>query len=603
MRFLANLVASLLGTLIALGLALLLPFFIVLGIITSTDKAVTVADESILIVELAGPVPETAAANPWARTLGIAPAYSLRDLKQSLEMAARDDSIAGVWLQLEAFHAPWATLQEIRAALAAFQQATDKPLIASGADYMMTEGAYFVATAADAVYASPAAFFTFNGFHIRQMFFAQTLDMLHIDPRVIRAGKYKSAVEPFIRQSLSPANEQQLTALLQSINRVFMSTVSAAREIPVDRLQHLASEDAILTAEGAYKADLIDGLLYRDEVADLFRQRLDAYDQGEALKTIALATYTRVPPATVGAQAETGGRIAIVYATGAIVSGEANPQPFSSVSRDVIAAESFVQTMQSVRANDSIDATVIRINSPGGSAAASNAIWRAIKLTSEQMPVIVSMADVAASGGYWIATAADAIVAKPLTMTGSIGVFGILFDASGLFNDWLGVTFDGVRTSPYANLFSFVRPLSEAEVSLFKHAISDTYHTFLEKVAASRDKLTVEEVHAVAQGRIWSGEDALDVGLVDKLGGLEDALLMAADAAGLDSYDTVTYPRPGPFFVQLIQAVAARANMAWTQWTTSAVERHFLQQRRRLRRLARSHGTIQARLRFDLTIE
>lgn len=215
MRFLSNLLASALGTLIALGLAMLVPLLLVVAIALSANTAVTVADDSILVVELTGPIPETAPSNPLARLFSGAPVYSLRDFKESLEKAALDDSIAGVWLQFQGFTAQWATLEEIRAAIAAFQKATDKPVIASGADYMMTEGAYFVATAADAVYASPQAFFTFNGFRITQFFFAETLDKLHIDPHVIRAGKYKSAVEPFIRKSLSPANEKQLTALLQ----------------------------------------------------------------------------------------------------------------------------------------------------------------------------------------------------------------------------------------------------------------------------------------------------------------------------------------------------------------------------------------------------
>ena len=602
MRFLSTLLASTLGTLLALGLTVFVFFLFVFAVALSSDGTPSVADGSVLVMELDGPIPEVAADDPFAEAFGGRPSYDLRDVTLALRKAAADERVEAVWLQTKGVSASWATLQEIRTALADYRE-SGKLLFASSDDYAMNEASYYLASAADSVFAAPQAIFEFNGFATTLAFFQGTLERLEVEPQIIRAGKYKSAVEPFIRDDLSPENEEQLTALLNGVNTHFMQAVSESRGLSAESLRSTASDAALLTAEGARAAGLLDGLLFRDEVADLLRERLGGYEPEDDLRSIDLGDYARVPASEAGLETGSDGKVAVVYAQGQIVSGESETPLFGN-SPASLGAETFGEAMREARDDEDVSAVVVRINSPGGSASASDAMWRAIELTADEKPVIVSMGDVAASGGYWMATAADTIMADPLTITGSIGVFGLLFDASGFFNDKLGVTFDGVRTSPYADLFSGLRPLSEPERRLFEDFVDDTYQAFLEKVAASQG-LTTAEVDSLAQGRVWSGEDALRVGLVDTLGTLGDAIALAARQAGLEdgTYRTLVLPRPKTVFEQLAESMNARATRLWMRWRTTPVERAFLEQRRALEQLVREHGTAQARLPMEITIE
>ncbi len=599
MRFLSTLLASVLGTLLALGVLVFLLFFFIFAIAASADQTPSVADGSVLTVELDGAIPETAADDPFARAFGGAPGYDLRDLTLALEMAAADDRIDAVWLRVGGVSAPWAVLEEVRAAIEQYA-ASGKPLYASADDRGMAEADYFLAAGADSVFAHPQSFFEFNGFYLAAQFFQGTLEKLNIEPQVVRTGPYKSAAEPFLRDDLSPANREQLTALLETQQQRFMEEVSRARGIRADSLQRLAQEAAILTAEDAAAAGLIDALFYRDQVEDHLRARLDL-DADAELPTISLADYAQVPATEAGLEVGDEGDIAVVYAEGQIVSGDDEGGLFSD---GVLFAEPFIEAMEEARTSEYVEAVVLRINSPGGSAAASEAMRRAIELTAQEKPVVVSMGGVAASGGYWIATAGETILADPLTITGSIGVVSVLFNTSGFFESKLGITFDQVATSPYADLFSGLQPLSEGERALLERSTQSTYQAFLEKVAQSQD-MTTEAVDAVARGRVWSGQQALEVGLVDSLGTLSDAIAMAARRAGLEAgtYRTRTLPRPQTFIEQLTRSMSAQARAAWTRVATSPAERLLLEQRRTLRHLARAHGTVQALMPFDLTIE
>ncbi len=600
MRFLSTLVASALGTLVALSLVVFVFFFFIFAIALSGDDTPDVETGSVLVVELDGVLPETVADDPFARAFADGPVFGLRSLKEAFEKAAADERIDGVWLQMKGLNASWATLQEVRTALETYK-ASGKPLIASSDDYSMTESDYYLASVADSVFASREAFFEFNGFDITVSFFEETLNKLNVEPQVIRAGEYKSAVEPFIRRDLSPSNEEQLSELLAGINTEFMQAVAQSRRLSADSLRTLASDAAVLTAQGALSAGLLDGLRYHDEVAASFRALAGDYEEGEDLRTTSMSDYVRVPRSDAGIEIDGEGEIAVVYGIGQIVSGEGEQDLFGGPT--TLGAETFNEAMREARESESVDAVVVRINSPGGSAAASDAMWREISLTSEVKPVIISMGDVAASGGYWMATAGDAIVADPLTITGSIGVFAVLFDASGFFEEKLGVTFDGVQTSPYADILSGIEPLSPEERRLMERFVDETYQTFLERVAASQD-LSVEEVDAIARGRVWTGEDAARLGLVDRLGGLEDALALAAERAGLEpgGYRTRVLPRPKSVLEQFEEALSARASAAWVRWNASPIERALLEQQQTFERLAREHGTAQARLPFDLRV-
>ena len=604
MRFLSNVAASALGALVALGLIFLFLFLMIFAVaLSSGGDAPSVTDGAILRLELSGPIPETAPENPFAQAFLGEETHDLRDITGALEKAAVDERVRGVWLELEGTSAAWATLQEVRGALQRFRRQSGKPVLASAADFGMSEKDYFLATTADSIFTAPQAPFEFNGFYTSVAFYEGTLNKLGVEPQIVRAGTYKSAVEPLLRDNLSAPNREQLSEILNTQSGQFLQAVAQSRGRDTTALQQMAEEGAILTAQGALDAGLIDGILHRDEVQSVWRNRLGMEDDAE-LEEVSLGDYARVPASDAGLDVGSEGRIAIVYADGQIVPGETpGGSPFSTAP-DQVGSETFADAMRSAREDESIDAVVLRINSPGGSASASEAMRRQAELTAQEKPLIVSMGNYAASGGYWIATAADTLVADPTTLTGSIGVFAVLFNANQFFNDKLGITFDAVRTSPVADLFSQVRPLSSRERQLLEQSITGTYQSFLQKVADSRG-LTTAEVDSIAQGRVWSGADARRVGLVDTLGTLDDAIQLVARQAGLDegSYGVTTFPREKPFFERFMSGMSASATQAWTGATTTAPERVLLKQRRFLRDLAHQHGRAQARLPFEVTIE
>jgi protease-4 len=443
--------------------------------------------------------------------------------------------------------------------------------------------------------------FEFNGFYMTLEFYQNLLEKLEVEPQIIRAGKFKSAVEPFIREDLSPENEAQLMAILNTQNDEFMEAVAASRGLSVDSLKAQASGEAIITASRAFDAGLLDGLLYEDQVRDIIKRRLGV-EEDEDLETVSMESYARVPASDVGLEVNREGDIAIVYAQGAIMSGESSQgSPFSGA---VLGSETLAKAMREARENEDVKAVVLRINSPGGSAAASDAMWREIKLTAEKKPLVVSMGSLAASGGYWIATAGETIVADPLTITGSIGVFALLMDVSGLFENKLGITFDGIRTSPYADIFSGVRPLSEAEQGMLGSFVDETYDDFLQRVAESRG-IAPAQVDTIGQGRVWTGRDALEIGLVDTLGSLKNAVEIAARKADLGDgpYRVRVLPRPKTFVEQLSETLNAKVASAWTRLTGSALEEAVLRQARILAAAAESHGEVQARLLYEVRME
>ena len=599
MRFLSTLFASALGTLLAFGVVLLLLLFFFFAFALSADPEPPVAPGSVLVMNLNGPIAERVADDPFAQAFGGQQANDLRDIKEALRKATADTRIDAVLLRAHGVSASWGVLQEIHRELLTFKE-SGKPLIATSDEYYSSERDYFLNSTADSVFAAAEGFFEFNGFATEVAFFVNTLEKLDVDAQVIRAGAYKSAVEPFLRDDLSPENEEQLSALLDTTNNTFMRAVAASRGQSEADLQRLADEAATLTAGDALEAGLVDALLFEDEVMDAVRDRLDLSPDA-SLPTVSLKDYARVSPSSAGLSAGSEGEVAVVYAEGQIVTGDTD-ETFGS--NNMLGSENFAEAMETARTSDATDAVVVRINSPGGSASASDAMWRAIEITAQEKPVIVSMGGVAASGGYWMATAADSIVADPLTVTGSIGVLGVFFDASGFFENKLGVTFDGVQTSPYADMFTGLTAFSDEERALLERFIDQTYQAFLEKVADGRN-MSVEDVQKIAQGRVWAGSAAQAVGLVDVLGGLDTAVEIAAERAGLaeDTYRIRTLPRPRTFFERFNEALTAQAATAWQQLILSPFERNLIEQQRVLRDFARDHGTAQARLPFAIDIK
>lgn len=599
MRFLSTLAASILGTLIALGVIFFFGMIMLFALVSASDQTPRVQSGSVLVLELGGPIPETVSSDPFMRAIEGAPEYDLASLVSAIDKAAADDRIEMIWMKVRGVAAPWASLEEVRGALLRFRE-SGKPVIASSNDYSMSEAEYFLASAADSVFASEQAMFEFNGFVLTGMFFQNTLEDLNVEPQIVRAGRFKSAVEPFLREDFSPENEEQLSALLDSQNRVFMEAVAKSRGTTVEALNRIASEGAVITTVQAHELGLIDGLLYEDQVVDILKSRLGV-EEDEDLETISAGAYTRVPASDAGLTVNRDGEIAIIYAEGTIVSGESRrATPFGSAT---MGAETIKQALKQARESDEVKAVVLRINSPGGSAAASDAIWRAVRLTAEEKPVVVSMGGTAASGGYWIATGGETIVADPLTLTGSIGVFAMLFDVSGMFESKLGITFDAVKTSPYADIFSGLRSLEPPERALLETWIDQTYQDFLTRVSESRG-LDVARVDSIGQGRIWSGAHALEVGLVDTLGTLKDAVRIAARKVDLGEgpYRVRVLPRPKTFFEELTESLNARAVETWNSFTRSPAELDLMRHARTLKAVAETAGEVQARMPFEIEI-
>lgn len=601
MRFLSTLAASIIGTLIAFAVVVFFLFFFVFALTLSTDQEPVVQSGSVLNVPIEGSIPERVSQDPFQQAFGGGPDYDLRDLQISLRNAASDDRVEAVWLRLKGTTAGWGTLEEVRQAVV---QARDSglPVVASSADFGMSEKDYFLASAADSIFVGPQSFFEYNGFVTTLAFFQNTLDDLGVEPQLIRAGRYKSAGERFVREDLSEPNREQISALLETVNDRFFETVGAARDRSVDTLERLATEEAFLDPSVAVEEGLVDGIRYRDEMRETLRSIVGG-SAAEDLSTVDVGSYRRVSAEGAGVSYTGTGQVDVVYAEGTIVTGDPGENPLSP-SGEVLGSATLIDALESARTNSNTKGVVLRVNSPGGSAAASEAMWRAVERTAAEKPVIVSMGDVAASGGYYLAAGADSIVANPTTTTGSIGVFGLLMNAESLFEDHLGITFDGVSTSPYADMFSSVKPLDQAERRVFGRTIDQTYQTFLRRVADGRG-MEVAAVDSVAQGRVWSGRDAGAVGLVDTSGTLQDAIAMAGRAAELGEgpYRTRVLPQPQTLFERLNEQFAMQVSHFWRSLTTTSLEQKLWRHSRVVQRMVGTNGTVQTRLPFEPTIE
>lgn len=593
MRFLSTLAASVLGTLVAIVALILFFFLFVFAISLSSDPTPRVQSGTVLTMEVSGSIPERVAKDPLTRQFAGQPKYDLSDVLSSLSKAKTDDRISAVWLKLKGSSASWATLEQVRDAVQDLRE-SGKPVIASSGDFGMVEKDYFLATAADSIFAGPVTSFEFNGFYLPQTFFQGTLDKLGIEPKVVRAGQFKSAVETFTRNDLSEENELQLQALVDTQYETFLTAISEARGISVDQLRAIAEDDAPMDVEPAKELGMIDDVRYTDQVIDVLRGVLDL-DNGANVPIIAVGDYSRVPASEAGLEPAGDGSVAVVYGTGGIVPGDPDGGAFGTSTS--MGSEPVVDALDSAREDDNVKAVVFRVDSPGGSAAASEAIWRAVKRTREAKPVIVSMGSLAASGGYYVAAPADTIVASPNTITGSIGVFGLLFNVEGFLNDKLGVGIDDVNTGDLADLYSPFSDFSERERTLLGESIDRTYQTFLERVAEGRG-MSVDEVDAIAQGRVWTGRDAQEQGLVDVLGGLDDAIQIAGKKADLGEgpYRVRILPREKTFFERLNEDLSGQAAQLYWNKTATNLEKELRSRKEMIRYYLGQSGRVQARL-------
>lgn len=534
-RFLTSFLASLL----ALIVFFLLCFFLLMGIVgglTMTTKKVSVESGSWLVMDLSKPLLEQEQQNPLRAIAGggQVTVMGLHNVVTAIHLAANDRRIAGIYLKLGETPNGLATAEEIRNALIDFKRQSHKPLLAYGD--IASQQAYYIASVADSIFLNPRGIFEFRGFAVRLAFLKGLLDKLEIKPQVFYDGKYKSATETFRLTRMSDANRIQTSAFLQDFYRHFLDGIALARNLDTAALAQYAAQGMVQQPADAVRLHLIDGLKYEDQMQEALK-RLSQLGEDEKLHTISMSNYWKAIADSVHGQGAGQPSIALIYAQGTIIDGSAENQPGDNV----IASDDYVKWIRELRKDDRVKAIVFRINSPGGSALAAEKIWRELYLARKQKPVIVSMGDYAASGGYYISCMADSIFIQPNTLTGSIGVFTIIPDLHDFFQHKLGISFDGVKTAPFADMGSIDQPLTDAEKKWMQNQVDTVYATFCQRVAQGRH-MPLALVDSLAQGRVWSGFSAIQNGLADRFGGLDDALQCAARMAHLKTYRLEEYP-------------------------------------------------------------
>jgi protease IV len=604
-QFLKQTFASTLGSVIGLCLFLGLSvgglLLFLMTTVSDDDQAQGIEDQSVLVFNLATQVRDSKPGANLAQAFSAeqSETMTLSRVLQSINEATKDDRIVAILLDGREGGIPngYATLEEVRTALKKFQKA-GKKIIAY--DVTLSEQEYYLASLADEVIVNPMGTMELNGLSSQQMFFQGALKKYGVGVQVIRVGDYKSAVEPYIREDISPANQEQTKVLLTDLWSKFLNHVAASRQLDQKKLQQLVDAKGYLDPEEAKQANLIDQVGYYDQVADKLRgltKETDKTDNDETkgFRQINLGTYASKMLPTAGMTTNAGSKVAVIYAEGTIVDGRGG--------LETIGSDRFTEEFRQLRKDEQVKAIVLRVNSPGGSATASDVILREILLTKEKKPVIVSMGNVAASGGYWIASGADQIFAEENTITGSIGVFGLLSNIQKIANA-NGVTWDVVKTGEFADIDSNVRPKTEAELAIYQQSVDKTYSLFLSKVADYRH-LPVAKVKEIAKGRVWSGKEAIKIGLVDRLGGLESAIAFAAKKAELgDSWQLEEYPQENPFDLELLQQLFA-AKVLESQAKNDPITAELLKIRQELSILSAFNDPsgVYARLPFNFEID
>ncbi len=545
-----------LASLLAIFVSSILFMFVLMGIVSAiasfSEKQVIVKSQSLLVIKLDNRIVERKSNNPFDE-LEI-PGFSttsttgLNQIFNVIDKAKTDDNIEGIFLELSDIESGYATIEEIRNALKDFQSSGKFIYAYSDA---ISQKAYYLATVSDSIILNPAGMFDFRGLNAERTFYKKAMEKFGIEMQVVRGknNKFKSAVEPFLYEEMSEANRQQTTVYLSSIWNHLLKGIAEERDIPVDSLNKYAN--SVLTfqpAEVALKAGFFDNLKYRDQVlADL--RTLAGLAENEDIPVLTVGEYDKMPKITT----EKGlakDRIAVVYAEGEIDSSTGY-DPHQIDSKEVS------KGIREARTDSTVKAIVLRVNSPGGSAFGSEVIWREVKLAQEIKPVIVSMGDYAASGGYYISCPADMIVSNPTTITGSIGVFGTIPNFEKLLSEKIGITFDNVNTNEHSDMPSFYRKMTPFEAGLMQNYVENTYQTFLSHVADGRKMQTVA-VDSIGQGRVWSGENALTIGLVDQFGGLKEAIELARQKAGIEKFRVKEFPKLKDPFQELLKNFSAQ---------------------------------------------
>lgn len=529
-NFLKIIAGTFVGSLLAMVLGTLLLIGVVGSFATLAEKSpVKVPASAILGINFANNITEQATEDPFAslnpmstvsdKTTGIL------DFIQTIDRAAADPAIKLIYMNLDKLNAGVTHLEEIRAALTRFRE-SGKPIISYADNY--SQAAYYLATVSDKIYLNPAGSATLTGLSLNTIFFKDLLDKLGIEVQLIRHGKFKAAAEQFISNKMSAENHEQLQAYLDAVWNTWTADISASRRIPVERINEITSNLELNSAKKALEAGLVDGLLYKDELSDTL-VKLFGVKEEKDLKFISDIDYSK---ATLKTNFKVKDKIAVVYADGEIVMGKSDEN---------VASDSYIALLTKIRKDSTIKAVVFRVNSPGGSAQSSEIIDRELTLLREKKPVIVSMGDYAASGGYWISAKADKIIVNNTSLTGSIGVFSMAINGQKAMNKHLSIYTGTVTTNKHSDIMSGYRSLDNTEITFIQSAVEIIYNQFLQLVADGR-KLSLSGVDSIAQGRIWSGYDALKIGLADEKGGLHEAINSAAAMSELTEYRIVEYP-------------------------------------------------------------
>jgi len=594
MKFYKVVLAAFIGTLIAL----VINFFIKVGVVSSmisnlskseSETSTTVKPNSVLYMKLDYEIPDRTTDNPFGninfQTMETSDATGLNEILRNIENAKTDANIKGIYLELSSIPTSTATIQEIRNKLIEFKE-SGKFIVAYGESY--GQSAYYLASIADKIFLNPEGAMDLHGMASQIMFYKHLLEKLDIEMQIVRGpnNRFKSAVEPYFLDKMSEANREQMDKLLGTVWGQILASISQSRNISVEQLNQIADNlDVLFNAQKALEYGLVDNLYFKDQVLDELKGLTGS---NKSINAVGNANYAK----SYKDKNVSKNEVAIIYASGQIFDGKGNEE-------QAIYSENLSKTIRKAREDKNVKAIVLRVNSPGGSALASAIIGRELDLTKEVKPVIVSMGNYAASGGYWISAKADYIFADPTTLTGSIGVFGTFPNAQGFLNDKIGLTFDVAKTNENADFPNFTQPLTEFQYNKLQEMVGKTYNDFTQRVAEGRG-LRQTFVDSIGQGRVWAGADAIGLGLVDKLGDMEDAIAYAVEKANLgNDYKVTEWPKQKDFFTRLMESMNKTDELDAAMKQKLGVYYNYY---KGLENLNNNTG-IQARMPFDMVIE
>jgi protease-4 len=572
---------------VATGLAILLIVVVVKSSISSAlqngeEESSVVKSNSVLKLTLDGPIRERTKENPFKElgggsAFGGADEEGLNDMTARLRQAAKDEKVKGLYLEFKSLQAGFATIEELRNALLDFKK-SGKFIYAYSEAYSQKD--YYLASTASTVFLNPQGAMDWRGLSMSLMFFKHSFEKLDIDMQIFRHGKFKSAIEPFMLDKMSEANRQQSETYLNALWGSMITGIAKERKMQANELNELANGLKIKFPEDA-KGKFVDQLAYEDEVMTQIKKKI-GLKEADKLKFVDFNAYQI--KASGPAKAD---RVAVIYANGSIGDGEG--------SDDEIGSDRLAKAIREARLDEKVKAIVLRVNSPGGSALASDVIWREVQLARKSKPTVVSMGDLAASGGYYISCAADRIFAQPNTLTGSIGVFGLIPNIQKMLETKLGITIDTVNTNKFSDIGA-LRPLTATEQNYVQSSVERVYETFIGRVAEGR-KMTTSQVDSIGQGRVWAGSDAVKIGLVDELGGLQDAILYAVQKAKLKEYKVIELPKQKGPFDGILGKKEADVESALIRSKLGPMYNYFMQ----VQEIVKMKG-IQARLPYSVTI-